>query len=152
MSALTRAAAVRALPRPDHAPAPARPRTPLTLLPGGGQIGSADSPAIAPASQVASRTAFAVLMSALVLGTLLVTLILNIQLASGAFTLLEAQQNARALAERSEELTRRVTAAESPASIERAARNLGMVPAASPVFLRLMDGKVLGRPVAAEAP
>lgn len=139
MSAVTRAAVAQPQPRLT------RPRTPLTVVPGGAAQQQSDS-----ARATASRTAFALLMTAMVLGTLLMTLILNIWLASGAFTLLEAQQTARALAERSEELTREVTAAESPASLERAARDLGMVPAASPVFLRLMDGKVLGRPVAAE--
>lgn len=140
MSAVTRAALIQPQTQPRLTP----PRTPLTVLPGGAVDQSTDI-----ARATASRTAFALLMTAIVLGTLLLTLLLNILLASGAFRLLEAQQDARSLAQRSEELTRQVTAAESPASIERAARDLGMVPAASPVFLRLMDGKVLGRPVAA---
>lgn len=141
MSAVTRAALIQPQTQPKLVP----PRTPLTVLPGG-----AVDPGTDAARATASRTAFALLMTAIVLGTLLMTLLLNILLASGAFQLLEAQQDARSLAQRSEELTRQVTAAESPASIERAARDLGMVPAASPVFLRLMDGKVLGSPVAAE--
>jgi len=45
-----------------------------------------------------------------------------------------------------------VQQAEAPLEVEKAARTLGMVPAAAPVFLRLSDGKVLGEPVPAPEP
>jgi hypothetical protein len=45
-----------------------------------------------------------------------------------------------------------VAAGESPANLLVTAQTMGMVPAQSPVFLRLSDRKILGKPVPAVAP
>lgn len=84
----------------------------------------------------------------LALGFLLV-LLLNTVISQGAF-----RQHALEIAlvhasEAEERLSRQAQLAEAPLEVERRARALGMVPAGSPVFLRLSDGKVLGVPVPA---
>jgi hypothetical protein len=93
--------------------------------------------------------AYVVLLTALLVISMIATLFINVVLAQGAFRLQEAQRESRILQERQEELTQKVVAAESPALIERRARKMGMVPAASAVFLRLADNSVIGEPVAA---
>jgi hypothetical protein len=45
-----------------------------------------------------------------------------------------------------------VAAGESPGNLIITAQNMGMVPAQTPVFLRLSDREILGKPVAAVAP
>lgn len=78
-------------------------------------------------------------------------LVLNTIISQGAFRQNELEISLIKLAEREERLVRDLQYAESPREVERAARRLGMVPAASPVFLSLSDGTVLGEPVPAEA-
>jgi hypothetical protein len=79
-------------------------------------------------------------------------LLLNTVISQGAFRQHELEIDLILLAEKEESLARSVQQAEAPLEVERAARKLGMVPAAAPVFLRLSDGKVLGEPVPAPAP
>ena len=76
-------------------------------------------------------------------------LLLNTVISQGAFRQNELEIQLILLAEKEESLARAVQLAESPIEVERAARKLGMVPAAAPVFLSLSDGKVLGEPVPA---
>jgi hypothetical protein len=83
---------------------------------------------------------------------LVVVLMLNTVISQGAFRQHDLEIQLILLAEREESLARSVQQAESPIEVERAARKLGMVPAAAPVFLRLADGKILGEPVPAPAP
>jgi hypothetical protein len=102
--------------------------------------------------RTAARGPFVILL-AVVLGLgLLMLLGLNTTLAQGSFEAYDLRRETVALAEQEQELLQQVAAAESPESLEAAARRLGMVPAENPVFLRLSDGKVLGVPVAAKAP
>ena len=79
-------------------------------------------------------------------------LLLNTIISQGAFRQHELEIQLILLAEKEEALARSVQQAEAPLEVEKAARKLGMVPAAAPVFLRLSDGKVLGEPVPAPAP
>ena len=79
-------------------------------------------------------------------------LLLNTVISQGAFRQHELEIELILLAEKEEALAREVQAAETPVEVERAARKLGMVPAAAPVFLRLSDGEVLGEPVPAPRP
>lgn len=82
---------------------------------------------------------------------LFAVLMLNTIISQGAFQQNELEIELIGLAEHEERLVRELQVAESPLRVERAARRLGMVPAASPVFLSLADGRVLGEPVPAEA-
>ena len=82
----------------------------------------------------------------------LAVLLLNTVISQGAFRQHELEIELILLAEKEEALARAVQQAEAPREVEKAARTLGMVPAAAPVFLRLSDGKVLGEPVPAPEP
>lgn len=84
----------------------------------------------------------------LALGFLLV-LLLNTVISQGAFRQHELEIALVHASEAEERLSRQAQLAEAPLEVERRARALGMVPAGSPVFLRLSDGKVLGVPVPA---
>jgi hypothetical protein len=79
-------------------------------------------------------------------------LLLNTVISQGAFRQHELEIQLILLAEKEEALAREVQQAEAPREVEKAARKLGMVPAAAPVFLRLSDGTILGEPVPAPQP
>ncbi|KAB7741049.1 cell division protein FtsL [Nostocoides sp. F2B08] len=80
----------------------------------------------------------------LLLSGLLTLLFLNMSLAEGSFTVHELQRTAGELAETEDALEQSITAVSSPAALASRASRMGMVPAASPAFLRLDDGAVLG--------
>ncbi|MGB8020673.1 MAG: hypothetical protein WCF04_05550 [Candidatus Nanopelagicales bacterium] len=79
-------------------------------------------------------------------------LLLNTIISQGAFRQHSLEIELILLAEEEERLAREAQLADSPLELEKKARALDMVPAGSPVFLRLSDGKILGEPVAAPAP
>jgi cell division protein FtsB len=106
---------------------------------------------VTPVPSRAPRTPF-VLFSMLVVGAGLVgLLVLNTVVAQDAFTVHDLGANAAALAEREQRLQQEVAALEAPAAVAQRAKQLGLVPAGDPVFLR-PDGRVLGHPVPATAP
>jgi hypothetical protein len=78
-----------------------------------------------------------------------VLLVLNTTLAQGAFEIGSLESAQHALAVQEQQLQQTVALQESPEALQARAARLGMVPAASPVFLRLADGAVLGDPKAA---
>ena len=80
----------------------------------------------------------------LLLSGLLTLLFLNMSLAEGSFTVHELQRTAGELSEAEDALEQSITAVSSPAALAASASRMGMVPAASPAFLRLEDGAVLG--------
>lgn len=84
--------------------------------------------------------------------TLIVLLFLNTSLAEDSFRLLNVRQSAKELTIREQTLSEQLAAAESPVGLEQRARDLGMVAAGSPLFLRLSDGKILGQSTPALAP
>jgi len=79
-------------------------------------------------------------------------LLINTIISQGAFRQHELEIQLILLAEEEEALTRAVQQAEAPREVERAARKLGMVPAAAPVFLNQSDATILGEPVPAPEP
>lgn len=142
MSATARSATTRpttARRRPAPARATARRRPVLTEVPA------------APAA-VAGNGVFALVVVGLLLSGMGVLLVLNTTLAQGAFEIRSLTGAQSALAIQEQQLLQQVAIAESPESLQSRADALGMVPVASPVFLRLADGAVLGTPVPASAP
>lgn len=95
--------------------------------------------------------AFLVLVLGLLSGILITLLMLNTALAENSFQLTDIRQKERDLIVREQTLANQLAAAESPIGLERLAKDMGMVPAGSPVFLRLSDGKVLGESTPAQA-
>lgn len=76
-------------------------------------------------------------------------LFINTTLASGAYTINELTRQQATLAEAEQALSEQVALVSTPAALEKKARELGMVPSETPVFLSLKDGSVLGKAKAA---
>ena len=90
-------------------------------------------------------------MAVLVLG-LLTLLLLNTQLAQGAFVLKDLNRQQVALTDEKLELSRAIDVQRSPANVAAKAKALGMVPAASMAFIDLETGRIIGEARAAGAP
>jgi flagellar hook-length control protein FliK len=100
----------------------------------------------------APRAPFIVFVIA-VLGVGLVgLLLLNTSLQKRAFEVSSLQRSTAALADQQSELGQHAADLSAPESVAALAVELGMVPNKNPVFLRLSDGKVLGKPAPALRP
>ena len=87
---------------------------------------------------------FAMVCMGLLASGLVTLLMLNTQLAQGAFTLHDLQVSSGTLTDQEHELTRALDAERNPAALAKRAIELGMVPATSMAFIRLEDGVILG--------
>ncbi|MGQ0716490.1 MAG: hypothetical protein ACT4NP_04085 [Pseudonocardiales bacterium] len=106
-------------------------------------------------SDAVRRAPFVVLVMVLAAVALVVTLWLSTAAAADSYHLQRAQEQARNLAERSENLGREVANLETAPEVARRARELGMVPAGDPARLLVHpDGTVvrIGEPRPARAP
>ncbi|MET9428669.1 MULTISPECIES: septum formation initiator family protein [unclassified Streptomyces] len=99
----------------------------------------------------AARTPFVLLVVLLLGGGLITLLLLNSSLNEGSFRLSELKKKTTELTDEEQELQRDVDDRSAPDALERRARELGMVPGGSPVFLD-PDGTVRGVPGPAPAP
>ncbi|MER5930455.1 hypothetical protein [Streptomyces sp. NPDC002054] len=99
----------------------------------------------------AARTPFVLLVVVLLGGGLISLLLLNSALNQGSFQLSRLKKETTALTDEQQALQRDVDAHSAPDALERRARELGMVPGGSPVFLG-PDGKTTGTATAAETP
>jgi len=100
----------------------------------------------------AAKTPFAVVLVVLLVGGLLGLLLLNTLVAQGSFQLSRLSAESRALQQQEQQLAAEVQQLQAPAGLARRAEKLGMVPGGSPAFLRLSDGKVLGKPSKGKKP
>lgn len=96
----------------------------------------------------AARTPFVLLVVLLLGGGLITLLVLNSALNEGSFRLSELKKRTTDLTDEQQALQRDVDSSAEPDALARRARELGMVPGGSPVFLG-PDGKVRGVPSAA---
>jgi hypothetical protein len=87
---------------------------------------------------------FLALCVALLLGGFVGVLLLNTAMAKGSYTMKDLQRRSDALSDAQDDLRHALDAVSGPGPLARSARALGMVPAETPAFLRLSDGKVLG--------
>ncbi|MFM9367381.1 hypothetical protein [Streptomyces sp. Da 82-17] len=94
-----------------------------------------------PAS--AARTPFVLLVVVLLGGGLIVLLLLNSSLNQGSFRLSKLKKETTELTDRQQELQREVDGYSAPGTLERRARELGMVPGGNPAFLD-PNGKIRG--------
>ncbi|RST02859.1 hypothetical protein EF910_22575 [Streptomyces sp. WAC07149] len=94
---------------------------------------------------------FVLLVVALLAGGLISLLLLNSALNEGSFQLSRLKKETTALTDEQQALQRDVDAYSAPDALQRRARELGLVPGGSPVFLG-PDGKTAGTPAPAEAP
>ncbi|MDG4863976.1 septum formation initiator family protein, partial [Streptomyces sp. T-3] len=98
----------------------------------------------------AARTPFVLLVVLLLGGGLIALLVLNSALNEGSFRLSKLKKETTELTDQQQELQREVDGYSAPDTLERRARELGMVPGGNPAFLN-PDGTVRGVPGAAEA-
>lgn len=96
----------------------------------------------------AARTPFVLLVVLLLGGGLITLLLLNSALNEGSFRLSELKKRTTDLTDEQQALQRDVDSSAEPDALARRARELGMVPGGSPVFLDA-NGKVRGVPSAA---
>ncbi|MGW0363401.1 septum formation initiator [Streptomyces sp. NPDC002990] len=113
---------------------------------GGGAGGRAGGPA-----GQAAKMPFVLLVVALLGGGLISLLLLNSALNEGSFQLSKLKRQTTTLTDEEQALQRDVDAHSAPDALQRRARELGLVPGGSPVFIGA-DGKVTGMAAEAEPP
>lgn len=100
----------------------------------------------------AAKAPFVVVVVLLLVGGLLGLLLLNTLVAQGSFALHDLSSSGKALQQQEQDLAAQVQTLQAPADLAHRATALGMVPGGAPAFLRLSDGRVLGRPSAGVPP
>ncbi len=101
------------------------------------------------ASRRAARLPFVTLVSLLLVGGVAGLLFFNTSMQQVSFTATALEQKSQLLDARRQSLQMELDRLRDPQRLALAARRMGMVPPASPAFLRLGDGKVLGTPLPA---
>lgn len=120
-------------------PAPARaPRPRLFVVP--------------PIATSSPRAPFVVLVAALLVSGLAALLFLHTALAEDSFRLHDLQVRSEVLDDQEQALEQSIARSAAPRSLAARARALGMVQAENPAFIRLSDGRILGKPKAGVAP
>lgn len=128
--AAARVQAPRVQPRPS-APAPATRTAPRLRL-------------VRPPAQARTHVPFVVSCMAILGGALLSALLLNTQLAAGAYETRTMDVRLAELAREEQALAAQIDANTSPANLAAAAQGLGMQPAGPTGWLTLADGTVRG--------
>jgi hypothetical protein len=113
----------------------------------GGAAGEAPRLRVAPPAPVsAPRAPFVALVLVLVVVGVLGILVLNTKINENAFKLQDLHDRQNTLNLQEQKLQQELAQQESPNSLAAAARQLGLVPADTPAFIRLPDGQTLGVP------
>jgi hypothetical protein len=102
-------------------------------------------------SATAARTPFVVLVVTLLAGGLIALLLLNSAVNSDSFKLDKLQNDTTSYTDEQQKLQQEVDGYSAPGTLEKRARELGMVPGGDPAFLD-PNGKVQGTPSPATAP
>jgi hypothetical protein len=97
----------------------------------------------------APRVPFVTLVSLLLLGGVVGLLMFNTTKQQNAFAATSLEQRAALLTSREQTLRMELEVLRDPQAVAERAQKLGMVPAATPAFLSLEDGKILGSPAPA---
>jgi len=99
----------------------------------------------------AARVPFMVLVSLLLVGGVTGLLAFNTSMQQASFTATALQERATVLNAQQQSLQMSLERLRDPQRLAVRARAMGLVPAPSPAFLRLSDGKILGAPAPALA-
>ena len=99
----------------------------------------------------ATNRAFALFIVGIFTFGLLLMLVVNNLTATASFQRRQLQIQVSQLIAQQQQIERKVAYHESPGQLIVVAHKMGMVPAATPAFLRLSDHKILGVPQAADA-
>lgn len=105
---------------------------------------------VRPVRSRARKAPFVVVVLTVVSIGLVGLIIMSTVLQAQSFEASKLQREARTLTTAQQALNRDVERLHSPANVAKEALAIGMVPNANPAFLRLSDGKVLGKPEAAK--
>lgn len=100
-------------------------------------------------AQKAPRVPFVTLVSVLLISGVVGLLLFNTHMQQASFVATAMEERAAVLAGQEESLQMQLDRLRDPQHIAAKAKTLGMVPVNSPAFIRLSDGKVLGKPTAA---
>ena len=106
----------------------------------------AEEPVAAPLPIALPRAPFLILILALVVAGVLGVLVLNTKINENSFRLNDLRNNQAALDLQEQQLQRDLADRESPGNLRAAATRLGLVPAGTPAFINLPDGRVVGVP------
>lgn len=98
-----------------------------------------------------STKAFSMVIVGIFAAGLLITLQVQVMAGAASFKKHSLEIQLSDLSAQRQALESEVALGESPDQLMTKARKLGMVPAAAPVFIRLSDHKILGKPIPAEA-
>lgn len=131
-------------------PAPDRGRSRLPRI-ADGAVERARLTVVPRRTARATRVPFVVLVSLLLVGGVAGLLLFNTQMQQASFMATALEQQAQVLDAREQSLKMQLEKLRDPQRVAVQAREMGMVPPANPAFLRLSDGKVLGRPAPASA-
>lgn len=101
---------------------------------------------VVPAHNQAGRTPFVVVVITVISLGLIGLIFMSTVLQAQAFEVAKLDGEASALETQQESLTHDLSQMKSPSGLASAAVGYGMVPNTNPVFLRLTDGKVIGKP------
>lgn len=105
---------------------------------------------VGPVRQRARRAPFVVVVLGMLAAGLVGLILMSTVLQAQAFQMSELRRDAAALEVQRQGLERDVNYLQSPAGLADKAMAEGMVPNAAPVFLRLSDGVVIGKPTPAK--
>ena len=100
----------------------------------------------APLPIALPRAPFLLLMVGLVVVGVLGVLVLNTKINENSFRLGDLRNNQANLDLQEQQLARNLADLESPGNLRAAATRLGLVPAGTPAFINLPDGRVVGVP------
>ena len=103
-----------------------------------------------PAPVAVPRAPFVATVLLLVVAGVLGILVLNTKINENAFRLHDLQSSQARLDAQEQKLSQQLANQESPGNLAAAARRQGLVPAGTPAFIRLPDGRVLGVPQPAQ--
>lgn len=108
-------------------------------------------PVSVPQGRASKRTFLFVIMGVIISGMMML-LFVNTLAAQAAFEKQSLQIQLAQMTAEEQSIASAVAAGESPDALLTAAQGMGMVPSQTPVFLRLSDREILGKPVPAPAP
>jgi hypothetical protein len=128
----------RNAPRPARVPRPRRGRTPWV------SDVTVTEPAATPRRR--AKAGFAVFLIGLVVVGVAGVLVLNTKINENSFRLGDLRQTQAALSLQEQQLQQQLADLESPGNLRAAATRLGLVPAGSPAYISLPDGRVVGVP------
>jgi hypothetical protein len=97
----------------------------------------------------AARTPFAILVISMLVAGVVGLLMFNTNMQQASFKATALQERVNVLTAQEQALNMELDALRDPQRLASAAKELGMVPATEPAFIRLIDGRVLGNPTPA---